>query len=172
VPPADTAAAPVAAPAPAPAPASTDLVSQLKASKLTLLQGIQQAEKDNGTAISAKFELEDGKLNLSVYTAQAGLDKDAEHNVLLELGGDAAAASWQPKREVFEDKEHITRAATHLTVLRRAKTTLAAVIAKASAMQLGTVYSVTPVVHEKKPAFDVLVASPEGKSVQLTVDSG
>jgi hypothetical protein len=49
-----------------------------------------------------------------------------------------------PKSEVFEDKEHITRAAMHLTLLQRAKTTLTEVIAKASAKQPGTVYSVTP----------------------------
>ena len=160
------------APAPSPAANGTDLVGQLKSSKLSLLEGIQRTEKENGPAISAKFELEDGKLMLSVYTAQAGLDKDAEHNVLLELSGDAAAAQWQPKREVFEDREHITRAATHLTILRRAKTTLPAIIAKASSKQAGTVYSVTPVVHNKQPAFDVLVASPEGKSVSLTIEPG
>jgi hypothetical protein len=146
------------------------LVGQLKTSKLTLLEGIAQAEKENGPAISAKFELEDGKLMLSVYTAQAGLDKDAEHNVLLELGAEATTSPWKPKREVFEDKEHITRAATHLTVLRRAKTTLSAVIAKASAKQPGTVYSATPVARDKKPSFDVLVASPDGKTVPVVVD--
>jgi len=168
---APTPAAALAPPAPAGAP-SSDLVGQLKTSKLSLLEGIQKAEKENGPAISAKFELEDGKLMLSVYTAQAGLDKDAEHNVLLELGGDATASPWQPKREVFEDKEHITRAATHLTILRRAKTTLPAVIGKASSQQPGTVYSVTPVVRDKKPAFAVLVATPEGKTVELTIEPG
>src|SRR5712692_2058373 len=68
------AATPAAALAPAPSPAAgaTDLVGQLKASKLSLLEGIQKAEKDHGPAISAKFEVEDGKLMLSVYTAQAG----------------------------------------------------------------------------------------------------
>ncbi len=156
--------------APSTAPGATDLTGQLKASKLTLLEGIQKVEKDNGPAISAKFELEEGKLMLSIYTAKAGLEKDAEHNVLLELGGDATAAQWQPKREVFEDKEHITRAATQLTLIRRAKTTLPQVIAKASAKQPGTVYSVTPVARGKKPVFDVQVATPEGKTVELTID--
>ena len=51
---------------------------------------------------------------------------------------------------VFEDKAHLARASMHLTLVQRAKTTLAAVIAKASARQAGTVYSVTPVVRSKK----------------------
>ncbi len=149
-----------------------DLTAQLKSSKLTLAQAVAQAEKDNGPAISAKFELEDGHLSLSVYTAKSGLDKDAEHNVLMELSGDPTKDKWQPKSEVFEDKAHITRAATHLTLVQRAKTTLSAVIAKASAKQPGTVYAVTPAVKDKKPVFEVLVASPDGKSVAVTIDGG
>jgi hypothetical protein len=42
------------------------LVQALSKSKLTLLQGVRQAAKDHGAVISAKFELEDGKLSLSV----------------------------------------------------------------------------------------------------------
>ena len=79
---------PVASTPPAPPVVAGDLLTQLKGSKLTLAQGIAQAEKDSGPAISAKFELDEGHLSLSVYTAKAGLDKDAEHNVLMELSGD------------------------------------------------------------------------------------
>ena len=59
-----------------------------------------------------------------VYTAKAGIDKDAEHNVLMELSGDPTKDKWEPKGEVFEDKAHITRAAMHLTLVQRAKATL------------------------------------------------
>jgi hypothetical protein len=148
---------------------SGDVVAQVKNSKLTLAQGIAQAEKDNGAAISARFEVEDGKLSLSVYTAKGGLDKDAEHNTLQELSGDPTAAVWQPKTEVFEDKEHITRAAMHLTLVQRAKTSLANVVAKASSQQPGTVYSVIPAVKDKAPGFQVLVATDDGKTVSLWV---
>jgi hypothetical protein len=153
-------------------PSPGDLVSQLKSSKITLAQGIQQAEKDNGPAISAKLELDEGHLSLSVYTAKAGLDKDAEHNVLMELSGDPTKDKWEPKSEVFSDKAHITRAATHLTLVQRAKTTLSAIVAKASAREPGLVYSVTPAVKDKKPGFEVLVATPAGKSVTVTIDGG
>lgn len=166
-------ATPPPAPTPTAAPTPTgDLASQLKSSKLTLAQGIEQAEKASGPAISAKFELEDGHLSLSVYTAKAGLDKDAEHNVLMELSGDPTKDAWEPKSEVFDDKAHITRAAAHLTLVQRAKTTLSSVIAKASAKQPGTVYSVTPAVKDRKPVFEVLVATPDGKTATLTIDGG
>jgi hypothetical protein len=72
------------------------VASKLTESKHTLLDGIAQAEKQGGPAISAKFELEDGKLMLSVYTAKAGLGTDAEHNTLMELNGEAAAPEWRP----------------------------------------------------------------------------
>src|SRR5262245_48671459 len=60
------------------------LVAKLKESKISLSDGIRQSEKQYGVAISAKFELEDGALNLSVYNAKEGRSKDAEHNVLTE----------------------------------------------------------------------------------------
>jgi hypothetical protein len=146
-----------------------DLLSQLDGSKLTLTQGIQQAEKENGPATSAKFELHDGHLSLSVYTAKNGLDADAEHNVLMELSGDPTREKWEPKAEIFEDKAHITRAAMHLTLLQRAKVTLASVLAKAAARHPGKAYSVTPVVKDKRPAFEVLIASPDGKSISAII---
>src|SRR5713101_7881621 len=76
---------------------SDPVPGKLKSAKHSLIEGIQQAQKENGVAISAKFEVEDGKLLLSVYTAKAGVEKDAEHNVLMELNCDAAKAKWEPK---------------------------------------------------------------------------
>src|SRR5262249_32657396 len=62
------------------------LLQALPSSKHKLSEGIKQAaSKAPEAAISAKFELEEGKLSLSVYTAEKGLDTDAEHNVLKEL---------------------------------------------------------------------------------------
>jgi hypothetical protein len=63
----------------------SDLIKNLSQSKHSLVDGIKQAEKANGAVISAKFELEDGKLSLSAFTAKDGIGKDAEHNVLMEL---------------------------------------------------------------------------------------
>lgn len=147
-----------------------ELVKALAQSKLSLLDGIRQAEKANGPAISAKFEVEDGKLLLSVYTAKNGLGMDAEHNVLMELKGDATLAQWQPKLEVFEDKPHIARAAMHLTVLQLTKMSLPDLIQKAASMQKGTVYSAIPTVKNQKSAVELLIGTPDGKSTSLTLD--
>src|SRR5207249_387699 len=64
------------------------LLKVLSNSKHSLADGIRQATKSTEVPISAKFELDDnGKLSLSVYTAENGLTTDAEHNVLKELSG-------------------------------------------------------------------------------------
>lgn len=143
------------------------LLLELKKARVTLQQGIEQAERNNGVAISAKYELEEGRLALSVYTAKAGLDQDAEHNVLMELIGDATQGEWAPKAEVFADKEHITRASYHLTLVQQARTKLGQIIAKAAAKQSGQVYSIIPGLKERTPIFHVLVATPSGASVEL-----
>lgn len=146
------------------------LLGRLKDSKHSLADGIAQSEKKNGVAISAKFEMKGETLMLSVYTARAGIGKDAEHNELIELIGDAAKASWTPEIEVFEDKQHLTRSAMQLTLVQLSGLTIADIIKKAEAAQPGTVYSVIPAVKDKKLVFDVKVSTTGGKGVHLTID--
>ena len=155
-------------------PAANDgaLVALLPSSKIGLAEGIALAERKGGTAISAKFELEDGKLSLSVYTAKAGIGADAEHNVLVELSGDPTQPEWQAKEQVFADIKHITRASYHLTLVQRSRTNLAAVIAKAQALQPGQVYAVEPAIHERSPIFHVAIATAGGGHVNVDVESG
>jgi hypothetical protein len=148
------------------------LVALLPSSKIGLAEGIALAERKGGTAISAKFELEDGKLSLSVYTAKAGIDADAEHNVLAELSGDPTQPAWQAKEQVFADIKHITRAAYHLTLVQRSRMSLASVIAKALAKQPGQVYAVEPGIHERSPVFHVAIATAGGGHVNVDVESG
>ena len=144
------------------------LLAVLSQSKLTLADGIQQAAaKAPETAISAKFELDDHKqLSLSVYTAEQGLETDAEHNTLKELAGSPAGAKWSPAVEVFEDAAHLKRAAAQLTLMALSPHTLLEIIAKAGKEQQGTVFSITPVVENRQPHFVVLVAA-QGKVVAL-----
>ena len=146
------------------------LLSSLSQSKHSLADGIAQAEKQNGAAISAKFEVEDGKFWLSVYTAKAGLKSDAEHNELIELKGEANAANWAPAIEVFEDKKHLTRSAMQLTLVQASKLSLVDAIKKAGAAQAGTVYSAIPAVKDGNPVFNVKVATAGGKSVNVVID--
>ena len=147
------------------------LLGKLAESKQTLLDGVSQAEKSSGPAISAKFELEDGKLMLSVYTAKEGKDKDAESNILMELGGDATTPQWTPKTEVFADKAHIARSAMQLTLLQTTKLTLADLIKKAGGIQKGTVYSAIPALRKGKPVLNVMIATPDKKTVSLILDA-
>ena len=147
-----------------------ETIKRLSQSKHTLVDGIRQAEQANGSAISAKFEYEDGKLWLSVYTAKEGRGRDAEHNTLMELKGEPNAAAWKPATEVFEDKEHLTRSAMHLTLMQLTKMSLADVVAKAASGQTGTPYSAIPTIQDGKAVVVVLFASPDGKSTAVNVD--
>jgi len=146
------------------------LLAALSRSTHSLADGVAQAEQQNGSAISAKFEVEDGKFWLSVYTAKAGLKNDAEHNELIELKGEANAATWSPATEVFEDKKHLTRSAMQLTLVQASKLSLVDAIKKAGAAQPGTVYSAIPAVKDGNPVFNVKVATAAGKSVPVIID--
>jgi uncharacterized membrane protein YkoI len=148
------------------------LIALLPSAKLDLAHGIAQAETQGARAISAKFEVEEGKLSLSVYTAKSGIELDAEHNVLAELSGDPTQSVWQPKEEIFADAKHLTRASYHLTLVQRSKMSLASVIAKALAQQPGQVYSIEPAIHERSPIFHVLIATTGGGHVKVDVESG
>jgi uncharacterized membrane protein YkoI len=148
----------------------TDLIKTLARSKHSLVDGIAQAEKTNGAAISAKFELEDGKLSLSVYTAKEGLDKDAEHNVLMELSGDPRAGKWQPKSEIFQDREHIARSAMQLTLMQLSKLSLKDAVKAAASEHKGTVYSAIPAEVGGRPLVEVRIAGADGKFTAVKVD--
>ena len=137
------------------------LLQELAKSKLTLLEGVRQAAKGHGVPISAKFELEDGKLSLSVYTAEKGLSVPAEKNVLEELSG-SPEAEWKPNVEVFKDVPHVSRSSEQLTLMALGKASLADVIERASKAQTGTVFSATPMIRNHRPVAEVLIAD-QGK---------
>src|SRR6266436_3155882 len=120
----------------------TLLISKLKDSKISLLEGIKQAEKTSGPVISAKFEMDGNNLSLSIYTAPQGLNTPAESNDLSELSGDPTVAPFAPKTEIFADKEHIARASVHLTLMQMSKLSLTEIIQEALEQQPGTPYSV------------------------------
>jgi hypothetical protein len=135
-----------------------------------LAAGIKQAAaKAPEAAISAKFELEDGKLSLSVYTVEKGLGTDAEHNVLKELAGSPEADQWKPETEVFKDVPHVSRASQQLTLMSLSKFSLLDILEKVEKDQHGTAFSITPVLHDRKAQCVVLV-SVGGKVVEVTYD--
>src|SRR5258705_13827606 len=101
--------------------------------KVTMAQGIAQVAKGTEVPTEAKYEMEDGKLMLSVYTSAKGFETSAEDNSFNEYGGDATAAAWTPKKEVFTDLKHIARSAQYHTLLSMTKVGIPAIIQKASA---------------------------------------
>ena len=134
------------------------LLKELGKSKVTLLDGVRQAAKDGAAPISAKFELEDGKLSLSVYTAGKGVAVPPEKNVLQELSGSPESGTWSPNVEVFKDVPHVARSSEQLTLMALGKGSLADLIDRVAKSQTGTVFSVTPVVRNHKAVAEVLVA--------------
>ena len=124
------------------------LLKAMSGAKVSLEQGIAEVAKGTEVPTEAKYEMEDGKLILSVYTSAKGFDTAAEDNSFNEYGGDATAATWAPKKEVFDDLKHIARSAQYHTLLSMTKMTIPAIIKKASAQ--GTVFSVKEKVRNGK----------------------
>jgi len=136
--------------------ADQTLLRAIGGAKITLAQGIAQVAKGNEVPTEAKYEMEDGKLHLSVYTSAKSFDTAAEDNSFNEYGGDATTATWSPKKEVFADLKHIARSAQYHTLLSMTKVTIPAIIQKASAQ--GTVFSIKEKVRNGKPVFEVMTA--------------
>jgi hypothetical protein len=140
------------------------LIKALAGAKITLLQGIAQVAKGTEVPSEAKYEMDKGKLALTVYTSTKGFDTAAEDNTFNEYGGDATAPAWTPEKEVFADLKHIARSAQYHTLLSMTKVTIPAIIQKASAQ--GTVFSVKEKIRNGKPVFEVMTA--QGGSAKTT----
>jgi hypothetical protein len=138
-------------------PDEAALIKAIGGAKISLTQGISQVAKGTEVPTEAKYEMEDGKLMLSVYTSAKGFDTAAEDNSFNEYGGEATAVTWAPKKEVFSDLKHIARSAQYHTLLSMTKITIPAIIQKASAQ--GTVFSVKEKVRNGKPVFEVMIVS-------------
>jgi len=95
-----------------------ELTHALQGVKVTLKQGLA-ASAGKGKPISAKFEVEDGKLQLSVYTTKDG--KFSEVLVDLKTGRVA-------KVEAIEEGEDLTAAKAQTDAMSKAKTPLAAAV--------------------------------------------
>ncbi len=141
------------------------LIKALAGAKITLLQGIAQVAKGTEVPTEAKYEMDNGKLALTVYTSTKGFDTAAEDNSFNEYGGDATVAAWTPEKEVFADLKHIARSAQYHTLLSMTKVTIPAIIQKASAQ--GTVFSVKEKIRNGKPVFEVMTA--QNGSARTTV---
>lgn len=147
------------------------IIPLLKDSKTSLLEAISYAESTSGPATSAKFEVKDGKLMVSVYTVPEGLGVEPEMATLTELSGDTAEGTQGLKVEVFADKEHIARASVHMTLFQLSHLNLKEVLQLALKHQPGAVIDVrNPMVRNKRPVADVVIAGSNQRAVTVTVD--
>jgi hypothetical protein len=123
-----------------------DLAGMMKEAKVPLEKGIA-ASKASGTPISAKYEVEDGKLQLSVYTAKG----DAFSEVIVDHKTGKVA-----KTEPITSGDDLTAAKAQNEAMGKAKTSLHDAVAKAVKANKGyKAVSVTPAVKDGHTVADV-----------------
>jgi hypothetical protein len=140
------------------------LLKAVSGAKVSMQQGIAQVAKGTEVPTEAKYEMEGGKLMLSIYTSAKGFNTPAEDNSFVEYSGEATTPSWAPKKEVFADFKHIARSAQYHSLLSMTKVTIPSMIEKASAQ--GTVLSVKEKVRNGKPVFEVITG--QGNTTKTT----
>ena len=143
--------------------ASDDLLKVIPSSKHSLDEGIKQATQGAETPISAKFEMDDGKLSLSVYTV------DTKTNTFKEVAGAPDAPTWTPSSEVIKGGEDLETAQNQWKVLSASKLSLLDFIAKAQKDLPGTILSVMPEIEDGKNVCEVRVVN-QGKVTEIHYD--
>ncbi len=139
-----------------------ELAKVLKEAKISLQQGVTASAK-GGKPISAKYEVEDGKLQLSVYTMKG--DKFSEVIVDHKTGKVA-------KAEPITKADDLTAAKAQSAAITKAKRSLAAATSEAVKENKGfRAVSVMPSLKEGHPVADVdLVKGTEWKTVSAKLD--
>jgi hypothetical protein len=123
-----------------------ELATALKDAKATLEEGLKISERE-GKPISAKFEVEDGKLQLSVYTLKG--------NDFSEVVADPQTGAIT-KAEKITDKEDLEAAAKQKDAMEKAKLTLLAATDKAVKANAGfRAVSIFPVMEGGYPTASV-----------------
>ena len=123
-----------------------ELATALKDAKATLEGGLKISERE-GKPISAKFEVEDGKLQLSVYTL-----KD---NDFSEVVADPQTGAIT-KAEKITDKEDLEAAAKQKDAMEKAKVTLLAATEQAVKANAGfRAVSIFPAMEGGHPVASV-----------------
>ena len=139
-----------------------ELAKALKDAKIPLQQGLKASAKE-GTPISAKYEVEHDKLQLSVYTMKR--DKFSEVIVDHKTGKVA-------KAEPITAGDDLTKAKAQSEAMAKAKRTLDAAASEAMKENKGyRVVSVMPALKDGHPVADVtLVKGTEWKTVSEKLD--
>jgi len=140
-----------------------ELAKALRDAKIPLQRGLTASAKE-GKPISAKYEVEDGKLQLSVYTMKGG-DKFSEVIVDHKTGKVA-------KAEPITNADDLAHAKAQSEAMAKAKRSLDAAASEAVKENKGyRVVSVMPALKDGHPVADVtLVKGEEWKTVSERLD--
>jgi hypothetical protein len=114
------------------------LAADLKDAKVTLEEGLKASERE-GKPIWAKFEVEDGKLQLSIYT----MKPDGFAEVVID-----PKTGTGTKSEKITDAEDLKAATTQKAAVEKASTSLLAAAEKAAKTHAG--YRSVSIVPEMK----------------------
>jgi len=138
------------------------LIKGVTDAKVTLQQGLTAAAQQ-GRPISAKFEVEDGKLQLSVYTAKDGKFSEV---IVDHTTGTIA------KTESITEGEDLDEAKSQNAAMDKAKTDLKAAVDKAAAATSGSwAISIIPVVKDGHIVAAVtLLLGQQAKTVDQPLD--
>ncbi|MES2129045.1 MAG: hypothetical protein V4463_17395 [Pseudomonadota bacterium] len=129
-----------------------DLLKALSSAKVTLQQGMEASAK-SGKPISAKYELENGALQLSVYTAKSGTFNE----VVVDHGSGRVA-----KVEQIKDGDDLSHARAQAGALAKTKHALRAAADKAEHDNPGyRTVSLTPASEGKRTIVQVVLAKGE-----------
>ena len=124
-----------------------------QSAKVSLAKGLAAA-RSSGKPISGKYEMEDGKLQLSVYTASKG--KFSE--VIVDHASGKVA-----KTERIKEGEDLSHAVEQSKAMAKARRSLNAAVAKAVAENPGyRAVSVVPSLEQGKPVATVVLENPAG----------
>jgi uncharacterized membrane protein YkoI len=139
-----------------------ELAKALKDAKISLQRGLTASVKE-GKPISAKYELEDGKLQLSVYTVKG--------NTFSEVIVDHKTGKVA-KAEPITGGDDLTAARAQSEAVAKAKRSLDAAASEAVKENKGfRVVSVMPALKDGHPVADVtLVKGSEWKTVSEKLD--
>ena len=138
------------------------LAAALKVATATLQDGLKAGERE-GTPISAKFEIDDGKLQLSVYTMKG--------DVFTEVVADPNTGAIK-EAETIKDADDLKAAAGQKAAMAKAKTSLLTAAEMAVKANAGSrAVSVYPQLQDGSPMAEVtLLQGSTFKKVTEKVD--
>src|SRR5262245_35178202 len=135
------------------------LAAALKDTKVNLGDGLKASERE-GKPVSAKFEIDDGKLQLSVYTMKA----DGFSEVVIDPATGAIA-----KAEKITEAEDLEAATAQKAAMEKATTSLLAATEKAVKANAGyRAVSIVPETKDGHPTAEVTLL--QGETVKKVAE--